>query len=250
MRTIYFGLPALVLATVTTPAFAQDKSISDSLSVSGGAAVVSDYRFRGLSQTGEEAAVQGWATMTHDSGFYVGFWGSSTNFNTVDSLGAVKTQSAEIDAIAGYSHKLTSGITVDGGFTYYMYPGGTDLATDYIEPYLAVTGDIGPLTAKVGAAYIPSGQNATGGKDNIYLYTDLSAIIPNTPVKLKGHWGYNDGYIGAGNNYADYSVGAEASWKALTFGVAYVNTSGYGSKAVREAVGADGTVVFSVSASF
>lgn len=250
MHIIYRALPALALAALATPAFAQDKSFSDSLSVSGGAAVVSDYRFRGLSQTGEEAAVQGWATVTHDSGFYVGFWGSSTNFNTVDSTGATKTQSAEIDAIAGYSREVVSGVTVDGGFTYYMYPGGTDLATDYIEPYLSVTGDLGPVSAKVGAAYIPSGQNATGGKDNIYLYTDLSAAIPNTPLKLKGHWGYNNGYIGAGNDYADYSVGAEASWKALTFGISYVNTVGYGAKPVKEAVGADGAVLFSVSAAF
>jgi len=249
MRTIILGMSAFALAAVATPALAQDEA-SDGFSVTGGAAIVSDYRFRGLSQSGEEAAVQGWATVSHESGFYAGFWGSSINFDTVDSSLNPTNQTVEIDAIVGYSTEVASGITVDGGVTYYIYPGGTDLATDVFEPYLSVSGAIGPVTAKVGAAYIFDGQNAAGGEDNIYLYTDLSAAIPGTPVKVKGHYGYSDGYIGAGGNYADYSIGAEASWKALTFGVSYINTTGFASKPVKELAGADGTVVFSVSAAF
>lgn len=239
MRKIILGMSALALAAVATPALAQDES-SDGFSVSGGAAIVSDYRFRGISQTGEEAAIQGWATLSHESGFYAGFWGSNVSF---------ASQTSEIDAIVGYSHDL-GGVTVDGGVTYYIYPGGTTAATDVFEPYLSVSGDIGPVSAKVGAAYIFDGQAAAGNNDNIYLYTDLSAAVPGTPLKVKGHYGYSDGYIGAGGNYADYSFGAEASWKALTFGVSYVNTTGYSAKGFKNSDGADGTVVFSVAASF
>lgn len=239
MRNIILGMSALALAAVATPAFAQDEA-SDGFSISGGAAIVSDYRFRGISQSNEEAAVQGWATVSHESGLYAGFWGSSVGFNN----------GSEIDAIVGYATEVSPGITVDGGVTYYIYPGGTTASTDVFEPYLSVSGDIGPVSAKVGAAYIFEGQNAAGDEDNIYLYADLAAAIPNTPVTLKGHYGYSDGYIGAGGNYADYSIGAEASWKALTFGVSYVNTVGYSAVGEKDLDGADGTVVFSVSASF
>lgn len=250
MRKMIFGMSALALAAMATPALAQDEA-SDGFTLSGGAAIVSDYRFRGVSQNGEEAAIQGYATLTHESGFYVGFWGSSINFDTADSLGNPTNQTTEIDAIAGYSMEVAPGITVDGGVTYYLYPGGTDLATDIIEPFLSVSGDIGPVSAKVGVAYSPTGQNSLGNDDSVYLYGDLSAAIPNTPVTLNGHWGYTDGSLGGyTGNYADYSFGATASWKALTFGVSYVNTSGYGNKPFKESAGADGTVVFSVSAGF
>lgn len=237
MRNIILGVSALALAAVATPVLAQDEA-TDGFSVVGGAALVSDYRFRGLSQSGEEAAVQGYATIKHDSGLYAGFWGSSINF----------ANGTEVDAIVGYARDL-GGVTVDGGVTYYIYPGST-YSSDVFEPYLSVSGAIGPVTAKVGAAYIFEGQNAAGDQDNIYLYTDLAAAIPSTPLTLKAHYGYSDGFIGAGGNYADYSVGATATWKALTFGASYVNTSGFANKAGREALGADGAVVFSVSADF
>ncbi len=243
MRNIIVGMSALALAAVATPAFAQDEA-SDGFSVVGGAALVSDYRFRGVSQTGEEAAIQGYATVKHDSGLYAGFWGSNVDFGA----GA---PTSEVDAVAGYAHDM-GGVTVDGGVTYYIYPGGSTAPTDFFEPYLTVSGAIGPVTAKVGAAYAFEGQNALANNDSIYLYGDLTAAVPNTPLTLKAHYGYTDGMLGGlTGEYADYSVGAAATWKALTFGVSYVNTIGYeAAPATKDVLGADGTVVFSVSADF
>ena len=58
-----------------TPAFAQDASAPTSdFTVSGNVAVVSDYRFRGVSLSGGDPAVQGGVTLSHSSGFYVGTW--------------------------------------------------------------------------------------------------------------------------------------------------------------------------------
>lgn len=218
--------------------------------LSGNLTLASDYRFRGISQTGEDPAVQGWLTLSHESGFYATVWASSTDFRNPTRSGGLATQHAEVDAIAGYTHALGAGYTIDGGFTYYIYPGGTDLPTDYIEPYLVVSKDVGPATAKLGAAYIVGGQKAMNGADAIYLFGDLSAAIPATPLRLKGHWGYHDGVLGAGRNYADYALGCELHWKAATFGLSYVNTVGYGSHAVREANGADGTLLLSAGLSF
>ena len=48
----------------------------------------------------------------------------------------------------------------------------------------------------------------------------------------------------------DWSVGATASYKMLTFGVSYVNTDEPKAGGYKEAIGADGAVVFSLGASF
>lgn len=241
MRKSILGLSAVLLATVATPAFAQDNS--DGIAITGGATVVSDYRFRGVSQSGEEAAIQGTINVTHDSGLYAGVWGSSINF----------INGTELDFYAGYAKEVSPGITVDGGLLYYYYPKNGSGATDFFEPYLSVSGAIGPVTAKVGATYAFEGQNALADDDNLYLYSDLKAAIPSTPFTLKGHVGYTDGalapFAGAlSGDYWDWSVGAEASYKALTFGVSYVDTD-VGST-IANAVGSDGGVVFSVGASF
>lgn len=247
MRKSILGLSAVLLATVATPAFAQDSG--DGITITGGATVVSDYRFRGVSQTSEEAAIQGTINVTHDSGLYVGVWGSSVDFY----------DGTELDFYAGYSKEVSPGITVDGGLLYYYYPKNGSGASDFFEPYLSVSGAIGPVNAKVGVAYAWEGQNALLDDDNIYAYTDLSTAIPNTPFKLKGHVGYTDGILSYASgaisgNYWDWSVGAEASYKALTFGVAYVDTDvkndAFSVSPGANAIGSDAGVVFSVGASF
>jgi uncharacterized protein (TIGR02001 family) len=76
MRMINLGLSALAFATIATPALAEDAPASD-FTVTGGATVVTDYRFRGISQTNEKFAVQGTIGVSHSSGLYIGTWGSS-----------------------------------------------------------------------------------------------------------------------------------------------------------------------------
>src|SRR3546814_8410279 len=70
-------LGALVAATaMSTPALAQEEAAGP-LTLSGGIAVTSDYRFRGISLSNEKVAVQPTLTVSHESGFYAGVWGSS-----------------------------------------------------------------------------------------------------------------------------------------------------------------------------
>src|SRR3546814_13623007 len=86
------------------------------------------------------------------------------------------------------------------------------------------------------------------------VFTDVSAAIPETPLTLKAHYGYTDGSLGGLNgSYSDWSLGASASWKALNFGVAYVDTSISKGDDVfagsTRQIAQDG-VVFSIGASF
>ncbi len=233
---------ALLLAATATPAFAQDETEApDAFTITGSATVVSDYRFRGFSQTNEEATIQGGFTVTHESGLYVGTWGSGIGFNN----------GSEIDVFAGFAKEVTSGLTADVGVTAYFYPGASD--TTIYEPYFALTGTVGPATIKGGLAWAWGGQDSLGDDSAIYAYTDAAIAIPETPLKLKAHLGYakSDSFLGGlDGEVIDYSIGAEVTWKALTLGVSYVNTDETTTLGWKEAIGADGAVLFTLGASF
>lgn len=240
MRTSFGPLLGLALVIVTTPAFAQDEAPS-AITISGGATVVSDYRFRGVSLSNEKPTIQATATIAHKSGFYIGAWGSGLANNTVYG-------STEIDLYAGWGGSV-GGFTLDANVTQYTYPQQTGAApVDYIEVLTSVSRDIGPLNAKLGFGYVPK-QSGYGDASAVYVYNDYALGIPSTPLKVKGHIGYNKSDFNLKREIIDYSVGVEATYKALTLGVSYVNTD-IRPKAFKEGAGADGAVLFTLGASF
>lgn len=236
MRTTLVGLSLLAAFAAAAPALAEDAPAAPAapasdFTVTGGATLVTDYRFRGISQTNTKFALQGTFGVSHSSGFYIGTWGSSID----DYVSAGSDQ--EIDLYAGYK-KTISGTTIDGGVLYYFYPGNQKgSTTDFLEPYLNASHTFGPLGAKIGLNYAPK-QHALrcdydvrcAGKareDNLYTYAELSGAIPGTGVTVTGHLGENWGrsYLTNGlKNYTDWSLTAAYTWKALTFSVAYVDT--------------------------
>lgn len=224
MRKSILGLSAVALAALSGPAFAQEEPAPE-LTVTGNAAVVTDYRFRGLSQTDKHFALQGGLTVTHESGFYVSTWGSS-----IDDYVA-NTSDQELDLIAGFS-KTVGAATFDVGVLYYYYPGSHGANTDFVEPYASIKGTFGPATAKLSAAYAPKARalSVDGGltrEDNLYVAGDLSASVPNTPLGVSAHIGHTFGpsfLVPVGDEYTDWSVGATYTWGHLTFGVSYVDT--------------------------
>src|SRR5258706_13380312 len=132
MRTFIIGATALASAIVAAPAMAEDAAPAETptFTINGGATLVSDYRFRGISQTDRHFAVQGTMTLTHKSGVYVSVWGSSID-DYVANFG-----DQEIDLIAGVKHTFGK-VTLDGGVLYYYYPGSAS----------------GPLSGVNGGAY-------------------------------------------------------------------------------------------------
>ncbi len=254
MRISFATIASLALVLGATPAFAQDavdamaKGAADAaaedaptFTVSGGATVVSDYRFRGISLSGEDPTVQATATLTHKSGFYVGAWGSGLASGT--DFGKV-----EVDLYAGWGGTV-AGLTVDANVTQYTYPDQTGNApVDYVELLASVSKDIGPVNAKVGAGFIPK-QTGYGNSSAVYFYNDYAVGIPKTPFTLKAHVGYNKSNFNSDNEAFDYSVGVDTTWKAFTLGVSYVNTS-VKPNLLKEAIGADGAVLFTLGASF
>lgn len=150
---------AAALASVGAPAQAQTAPASDNsnkptlppasappaeapastspFTITGGAAIVSQYRFRGISQSDNKPVVQGTFTIAHSSGFYVSAWGSSASANNAVNLGGT-----EIDIYGGYTHALgKSGVTVDAGVYGYIYPGSRK-AVGIDESYVEIYGSL------------------------------------------------------------------------------------------------------------
>jgi uncharacterized protein (TIGR02001 family) len=237
------GLAAAFVATAT-PAMAQEEAPSE-ITVTGSVGLVTDYRFRGVSQTDKEMAIQGGITATHASGIYVGTWASN-----LSGWGTFGGSNMELDLVGGFATEVSSGVTLDVGLTWYMYPGGAS-DTDFAEPYVKLSTTMGPAKALIGVAYAPKQQalgrwyldadsyatgipDAPGAKtDNFYVWGDVSGGIPNTPLSLKAHLGYSDGNAGLGPNgtsvaptgsYLDWMLGADLALGPVTLGVAYVDT--------------------------
>jgi uncharacterized protein (TIGR02001 family) len=248
MRTsLITGLSALALATFfATPAAAAE--LGGGFNINGGATVVSDYRFRGISQTWKKFAVQGTISVSHESGIYATVWGSSID----DYVAAGSDQ--EMDLILGYKHDF-SGTVVDFGVLYYFYPGNApDTNTDFFEPYLSVSHTFGPVTGKISAAYAPKqkGISVDGvhKEDNLYLAGDLSVPIKDTGLAVAGHFGHSFGpsWLTIGDGYSDWNLGVTYTTGPLTIGLQYVDTDDslyVGSKNVSKA-----GVVGSIGVSF
>ncbi len=278
MKTLLTLSVALFGALAAVPAAAQDAEPPKAFTVSGSAALVSDYRFRGVSQTNEDFAVQGGLTLAHESGFYIGTWGSN-----LAGWGTFGGSNMELDLIGGFK-KDFNGTALDIGVTTYVYPGGATKTT-VVEPYAKVSGTFGPAALTAGVAYAPAQESlgnwsntpesrAGDKEDNLYLWVDAAGAIPDTGLTVKGHIGFSDGNPGLGPNgtslaptgkYADWLVGVDyvVAGTPLTLGVAYVDTnigaaeSAYLQNLIVQKAGskfgdqiADSQVVFSISAAF
>jgi uncharacterized protein (TIGR02001 family) len=250
MKKSFAAIAGLLLAATATPAFAQDEAEAEAegpITVSGGISLVSDYRFRGVSLSGEDFAVQPTLTVSHESGLYAGFWGS--NLEDTALYGEV-----EVDLYVGYNTEIAEGTTLDTSLIYYWYPDGQNAAgaSDYFETIVKLSHDIGPVTASGTIGYSWD-QAALGNDDNLYLGLGLSSAIPNTPITLVGSVGYTEGALGAlgsGGNYLDWSLGADVAVGPATLGVRYIDTDIEKSGIPAIDTNFDATLVFSLGFTF
>lgn len=220
---------ALTGAALAAPqATAQNNS---PFSLSANAALVTDYRFRGLSLSDKDTAFQGGFNANHSSGFYVGTWGSSISQYNGSEL--------ELDLFGGYATTIGQ-ISTNIGFLAYTYPGATD-NTDYYEVYGSIGGSLSAVSWSLGANYAFD-QDGTGNQDNIYLYLSTSTAIANTPWSVSGNIAYEDGAFGT--DKWDWLLGLNYSFKQFSLSVNYVDTANAGSST------GDAGVVGMLSASF
>src|SRR5690606_32641568 len=86
-----FAVPAAAFAQADAPAAQSPHTFT------GNFALVSDYRFRGISQTDRDPAIQGGFDYAHSSGFYIGNWNSSVTTDLYNGGAGL-----EMDFYAGF----------------------------------------------------------------------------------------------------------------------------------------------------
>ena len=187
----------LVLLGLGGGAWAQTKAEPDyTLSYNVGA--VTDYRYRGISQTRLKPALQGGVDFAHKSGFYLGAWGSTIKW-IKDAGGDAPV---ELDLYGGYKGSAGA-VGYDVGVLRYQYP-GHDLAISPNTTELYAAGTFGPATLK----YSHSVTNLFGFADSKNSgYLDLSATFDlGNGYSVVPHVGRQKVKNNSAFSYTDYSV--------------------------------------------
>ncbi len=178
---------------------------------------VTDYRYRGISQTRLKPALQGGVDYGFAGGFYVGTWASTIKW-IKDGGGDADV---EIDFYGGYKGTIVEGIGFDVGLLNYVYP-SNDLSTspDTTEIYGALT--YGPATLKYSHAV----TNLFGFFDSKNsFYVDLSAGFDlGSGLMLTPHLGYQKVKNTSGASYTDYSLAISKDFNGLVPSLAIVGT--------------------------
>lgn len=189
----------------------------------GNVGLVSDYVFRGISQSAHKPAIQGGFDYSHSSGLYAGVWGSNVNWVS-DNYGGVGLPSAsnsvEVDLYGGYRGTITGDLGFDVGLITYNYPGtnktvgGTFLAPDSTEIYGALSYKW--LTLKYShstTALFGWGKWSPPAAPTLDKTTGSGYLELNASYDLGQGWGVN-GHVGhqkiKGNapaSYTDYRIG-------------------------------------------
>jgi len=206
---------------------------------SGTATFTNDYRFRGITQTAGDAAVQASLDADFGNGFFAGVWGSNVDFGDDANL--------EIDYYAGYAGSLNDELSYSVTAYYFQYPGYDAADIDFGEFDFKLGWKDLSLTYAIATSYVNS------DKDGQYLALDYSYGLTEQ-VNLDLHAGYSFGDywddldIG---DYQDYSIGLSSSVAGLDLSVAYlVNDIESGNEIDSGVARNDNALVFTVSRSF
>jgi uncharacterized protein (TIGR02001 family) len=162
---------------------------------------VTDYRFRGISQTRLKPALQGGIDFAHSSGFYVGFWGSTIRIlkDIPGGRGPV-----ELDFYGGYKGKINDDFAYDVGVLRYQYPRENFATTpNTTELYGSVTYQI--FTVKYSHSVGRETFGVPDSRGSGYLEAAAAFDLGNG-FSLTPHVGRqyfrNNGYA----SYTDYSL--------------------------------------------
>ena len=218
-------LKRTLLATAVASTLATGASIANAesaWSTSANVALTTEYRFRGISQSNENPAIQGGFDVAHESGFYIGTWGSTVDFDFSEADGGYNG-SLELDYYAGYGAEINDDWSWDIGYMYYDYPGDEGDEGDYQEIY----GSIAWKDLTVGFA--ASDDYYAETDEFYYVYADYSISLPNE-FALDLHVGLNNleedgGFLSSDEDqYVDYSVTISRDFAGLNFGISYIGT--------------------------
>ena len=185
--------------------------------VTGNVAVTNNYIWRGVTQTNDQAAVQGGLDYSSNIGIYAGTWLSNVDFSGTEQVRntggdnvdvANSDKGFEIDLYGGYAGEIGD-FGYDLGLIYYAYPVQTDL--DFLE--LFISGGYGPFSV---GGYFTVDKEGTDKENDIY-------VVGNADFELDILKG-----IGLGFELARYEFDDEASKDYTQFGFAISKGTDFG----------------------
>lgn len=235
---------ARLIASAVAAAIAAPLEAQSPHSLTGNVALVGDYRFRGLSQTYTQPAIQGGVDYASTIGAYVGAWGSNVSGNQFLNGGSL-----ELDLYGGY--RWTPGkVGLDLGLQYYWYPrarynidpgdryntaelyAGVRYAQFAAKYSHALTNLFGMKTGTIGGycGISADGSAATTnclgtGSSKGSGYLDLTGTFDvAVGMSLGLHYGRQYVRSYAPLSYLDYKIGLTRPFGAVTLGAAVVGT--------------------------
>ena len=213
--------------------------------------LVSEYYFRGVSQTDDAPAVQGgfdWSASIDESagiGVYLGVWGSNVDFN---ETGGVDGATIEIDYYGGLTGTIgDTGLGWDIGFIYYTYPGAAgSLNYDFWEGQVALSYDFGIASATASINYSPENFGESGAafypklgiEAPVGKYLTLAADVAKQYIQDNTTFGLPD--------YVEYGIGATVNLAGFDINLTWSDTD----MSETECGDACGMLLLSVSRSF
>lgn len=170
--------------------------------------VTSNYVWRGLTQTDDDAAVSGGIDYAHDSGFYLGTWASNVSFD--DDKGS------EVDLYGGFASSAGD-LGYDLGVIHYLYPSYND--ADFTEIY--AKGSFKWLEAGV---YYTVDTEAGGDDDHVYYFASASyEFLPSWSAGLTvGYYDLDGGSDEVTHGQIDITKSAD-EFGDFTFSVSQTN---------------------------
>ncbi len=196
---------SIVLATAITAVLTSGVASAD---LSGNAAITSNYIWRGVSQTTDQAAGQGGIDWGNDSGLYVGTWVSNINFGADEGY--------EMDVYAGFSGEAGD-VGYDVGVISYQYP----VTPNFNFTELYASGTFKMVT--VGLAYTVDAASGNDGgvfdSGDMYLNGSLDFASGKSDVSVyAGAYLFdNDGGTAGDVDYVHF--GASIGKDGFTFAV-------------------------------
>lgn len=208
---------AAAIASALTASLVQAETVSTAagdFDVSMNASLTTNYVWRGVSQTRNNGAIQGGLDVAHDSGLYVGVWGSNVDFDSEASV--------EFDYYAGFGGNITDDVSYDLGYNTYTYPDQSSL--DFAEYY----GSVSAYGFTLGANYSNDFTGFGGSDATLYTYVGYEYSLPmDIGLALQyGNYDFKDDLsVGGDDSYNDWSVGLTKELAGLEFGLTYTDTN-------------------------
>ena len=232
----------MALAFFAAAPLAMAEGALDKGNFSANIAYTTDYVFRGISLSNDNAALSGGFDWGY-SGFYVGTWASS--------ISPVEDETLEIDFYGGYGGEF-SGISYSLDLLYYYYPGQTGDPSPDLD-YFEFGGTLGytfaaPLQPTLGFGVMHSTDFFAESGDATYFKGNIDLSLP-AEFGLSFTYGYQDLDEDKNgiNGYNHWGVDLSRSLSIFDFTIGYSDTDSNG-----ESFEGDGTekIIFTVGASF